>query len=110
MLAPMARRISTPRKRVSAGTTITPPPSPTNEPKTPAAMEISRMMSRYSSGDTSVLASGKSGGGRSVARELDGVEVAVAPDQAYAALDGLLAAEAGALDAESRVARNLTEQ
>ena len=38
--APMASRMSTPRSRVSAGTTIIPPPKPSSEPRTPAMKEM----------------------------------------------------------------------
>jgi hypothetical protein len=38
--APMAKRMSTPRSSVRAGTTIIPPPRPRSEPRTPAMKEM----------------------------------------------------------------------
>ena len=47
MEAPMAKRMSMPKSRVSAGTTMMPPPSPSSEPSSPApsAMPNSMMVS-----------------------------------------------------------------
>jgi len=44
MLAPIAKRMSTPRKIVNAGMTMMPPPSPNSEPNSPAAVEATKMM------------------------------------------------------------------
>lgn len=50
--APIASRISTWKSNVNTGTTITPPPRPTNEPSTPAKIEISANRTTKSKGDT----------------------------------------------------------
>src|SRR5262249_55244341 len=48
--APIARRMSTPRNSVSAGTTIIPPPSPSSDPRNPATSEIAPTVRTKSSG------------------------------------------------------------